>query len=97
MLTVQILSESGVIQVRARHGVEWSPELGGLDQSAFPMFGHLLPYADTMFNSRQVATLLNEIPRLPPSVLTDECAQELTGLALTVLDGQGLYLWFFGD
>ncbi|MCF3132232.1 hypothetical protein IPZ69_18105 [Streptomyces olivochromogenes] len=61
------------------------------------MLGHLLPYADTMFNHRQVATLLEEISRLPPGVVTDEFARELIELSQTVLDGQGLYLWFVGD
>ncbi|MFF7475243.1 hypothetical protein [Streptomyces sp. NPDC008092] len=97
MIDVQVRSESGVIEIHGRHGVAWSPELGGLDQAAFPMLGHLLPYADTMFNSRQVVTLLDEIPRLPPGVVTDEFAQELTVLGRAVLDGQALYLWFLGD
>ncbi|MER5689218.1 hypothetical protein [Streptomyces sp. NPDC002205] len=75
----------------------WGPELAGLDQSVFPMLGHLLPYADTVFNSRQVSTLLEEIPQLPPGVVTDELARELLELGRTVLEGQHLYLWFLGD
>lgn len=97
MINVQVRGESGAIEIHARHGVEWSAELGRLDQSAFPMFGHLLPYADTMFNHRQVVTLLDELPLLPPGVVTDEFAQELTELAQAVLDGPHLYLWFVGD
>ncbi|MFF3175694.1 hypothetical protein ACFVQ0_24045 [Streptomyces sp. NPDC057900] len=97
MINLQVRSEDGTIAVRARHGVVWGPELAHLDQSVFPMLGHLLPYADTVFNSRQVTTLLAEVPRLPPGVVTDEFSRELLDLGRTVLDGQHLYLWFLGD
>ncbi|MFD6989880.1 hypothetical protein [Streptomyces sp. NPDC059943] len=97
MINVQVRSESGTIEARAQHGVVWGPELAGLDQSVFPMLGHLLPYADTVFNHRQVSTLLREIPRLPPGVLTDDLAREVLELGRTVLDGEHLYLWFLGD
>ncbi|MFF3357368.1 hypothetical protein ACFYWN_33065 [Streptomyces sp. NPDC002917] len=76
--------------------VSWGPELASLDQTVFPMRGHLLPYADTVFNGRQVSTLLEEIPRLPPGVVIDEFARELLELGRPVLDGQHLYLWFLG-
>lgn len=97
MINVQVRGETGTIEARAKHGVVWGPELADLDQSVFPMLGHLLPYADTVFNSRQVATLLAEVPRLPPGVVTDEFARELLDLGQKVLDGQHLYLWFLGD
>lgn len=97
MIDLQVRSENGSIEARAKHGVEWGPELAALDQSVFPMLGHLLPYADTVFNHRQVSTLLAEVPRLPPGVLTEEFARELAELGQAVLDGQGLYLWFLGD
>ncbi|MGW1709623.1 hypothetical protein ACWCP8_30040 [Streptomyces sp. NPDC002206] len=97
MINLQVRSEDGTIAARAEHGVVWGPELAGLDQSVFPMLGHLLPYADTVFNSRQVSTLLEEIPQLPPGVVTDELAREILELGRTVLDGQHLYLWFLGD
>lgn len=61
------------------------------------MLGHLLPYADTVFNHRQVSSLLQEVPRLPAGVLTDEFTRELIEMGQAVLDGQGLYLWFLGD
>ncbi|MFF3286169.1 hypothetical protein [Streptomyces sp. NPDC003023] len=61
------------------------------------MLGHLLPYADTVFNHRQVSTLLMEVPRLPAGVLPAAFAHELIELGQVVLDGQGLYLWFLGD
>ncbi|WP_353941062.1 hypothetical protein ABII15_05055 [Streptomyces sp. HUAS MG91] len=97
MIGLQVRSEVGTIEARAKHGVIWGPELAGLDQSAFPMLGHLLPYADTVFNSRQVVTLRAEVPRLPPGVVTKEFARELLDLSQTVLDGHHLYLWFLGD
>ncbi|MER7171728.1 hypothetical protein [Streptomyces mesophilus] len=97
MINVQVRDENGTIEVHSRHAVVWSGELAGLDQSAFPMFGHLLPYADTMFNHRQVVTLLDELPRLPSGVVTDEFARELAELGQVVLNGQALYLWFLGD
>ncbi|MFE9297767.1 hypothetical protein [Streptomyces niveus] len=97
MINLQVRGENGTIEARAKHGVVWGPELAGLDQSVFPMLGHLLPYADTVFNRRQVSTLLEEVPRLPAGVLTDEFARELIELGQVALDGQGLYLWFLGD
>lgn len=42
MINVQVRGESGTIEARAEHGVVWSPELAGLDQSVFPMFAHEL-------------------------------------------------------
>ncbi|MFF7365988.1 hypothetical protein [Streptomyces sp. NPDC008125] len=97
MINLQVRGENGTIEARAKHGVVWGPELAGLDQAAFPMLGHLLSYADTVFNHRQVSTLLEEVPRLPAGVLTDEFARELVELGQVVLDGQGLSLWFLGD
>ncbi|EST18395.1 hypothetical protein [Streptomyces niveus] len=97
MINLQVRGENGTIEARAKHGVVRGPEQAGLDQSVFPMLGHLLPYADTVFNRRQVSTLLEEVPRLPAGVLTDEFARELIELGQVALDGQGLYLWFLGD
>lgn len=97
MINLQVRSENGTIEAQANHGVVWGPELAALDQSVFPMLGHLLPYADTMFNRRQVSTLLTEVPQLPPGVLTAEFARELAELGQAVLDGPHLYLWFVGD
>ncbi|SPF07117.1 hypothetical protein [Streptomyces sp. MA5143a] len=97
MINLQVRGENGTIEAHAKHGVVWGPELAVLDQSVFPMLGHLLPYADTVFNHRQVSTLLEEVPRLPEGVLTNEFARELMELGQVVLDGQGLYLWFLGD
>ncbi|MEE1755709.1 DUF6193 family natural product biosynthesis protein [Streptomyces sp. SP18CS02] len=90
---VQVRSWDGTVEARGKHGVIWGPELAGLDPSAFPMLGHVMPDADTVFNSRQVPTLLEEIARLPPGVVPDESARELRELGRTVLDGQ-LLLWF---
>ncbi|MEU2057101.1 hypothetical protein [Streptomyces bungoensis] len=97
MTNLQVRGENGTIEARAKHGVVWGPELAVLDQSVFPMLGHLLPYADTVFNHRLVSTLLEEVPRLPAGVLTDEFARDLIELGQMVLDGQGLYLWFLKD
>ncbi|MFF5088323.1 hypothetical protein [Streptomyces niveus] len=97
MINLQVRGENGTIEARAKHGVVRGPEQAGLDQSVFPMLGHLLPYADTVFNRRQVSTLLEEVPRLPAGVLTDEFARELIELGQVALDGQGLYLWLLGD
>ncbi|MFD8945438.1 hypothetical protein ACFV00_26100 [Streptomyces californicus] len=95
-INLQVRDENGAIEDRAKHGVVWGSRLAGLDQSVFPMLGHLLPYADTVFNHRQVSTLLGEVLRLPAGVLTDEFAREVIELGQAVLDGPGLYLWFLG-
>ncbi|WP_318209689.1 hypothetical protein [Streptomyces sp. SJL17-1] len=64
MIDLQVRGENGTIEARAKHGVVWGHELAGLDQSVFPMLGHLLPYADTVFNHRQVATAREFLSRL---------------------------------
>lgn len=75
----------------------WSAELGDLDQSQFPMFGHLIPYADTIFNSRQIPTLLTELPRLPPDLLSNDFILGLRELCEFALSQPHRYLWFVGD
>ncbi|MEU5922019.1 hypothetical protein [Streptomyces sp. NPDC047141] len=97
MINLQVRGEDDTIKARARHGVQWGSELADLDPSAFPMLGHLMPDADTVFNRRQVYSLLEEVPRLPAGVLTEELTRELVQLCRLVLDGQHLYLWFCGD
>ncbi|MFC9674870.1 hypothetical protein [Streptomyces sp. NPDC056949] len=97
MINVQVRGESGTVEARAKQGVAWGTELAALDQSEFPMLGHLLPCADTVFNSCQVVTLVAEVSRLPPGVVTDVFSRELLDLCQTVLDGHHLYLWFLGD
>ncbi|MFF8840278.1 hypothetical protein [Streptomyces sp. NPDC015130] len=93
MIDLQVRGENGTIEALAKHGVVWGPELADLDQSVLPMLGHLPPHADTVFNHRQVSTLLEEVPRLPAGVLTDEFTRELIERGQAVVDGQGLYLW----
>ncbi|MEV7380636.1 hypothetical protein [Streptomyces lydicus] len=44
-----------------------------------------------------MSSLLGEVPRLPPGVVTDEFACELLELGQKVFGGQHLYLWFVGD
>ncbi|MEV6702274.1 hypothetical protein AB0M68_34895 [Streptomyces sp. NPDC051453] len=97
MVNVQVRGESGTVEARAKHGVAWGPGLAALDQSEFPMLGHLPPCADTVFNSRRVVTLLAEVSRLPPGVVTDVFSREFLDLCQTVLDGQHRHLWFLGD
>jgi hypothetical protein len=97
MINLEVRSETGTVEARARHGLVWGPKLSGLNRPVFPMLGHVVPYADTIFNSHQVSTLLKEVPRLPPGVMTDEFTHELVDLSEKVLKGTHLYLWFVGD
>jgi hypothetical protein len=82
---------------RSEHGLPWSSALASLDQAEFPMFGHLIPYGDTIFNHRQIDTLLNELPRLPAGLVNDAFANALRALCDFALEAPHRYLWFVGD
>lgn len=85
------------VVARGSHGIDiaWIWEL---DRGLVPMLWHLLPYADTMFNSSQVRSLLAELDRLPEnSPLVPVVRDDLKRLCeITSQNGHG-QLWFFGD
>lgn len=79
------------------HGIDiaWIWEL---DRDLVPLLGHLLPYADTMFNSSQVHSLLAELDRLPKnSPLVPEVRDDLKRLCEITSQHGHNQLWFFGD
>ncbi|QFG27027.1 hypothetical protein F7P10_13250 [Actinomadura sp. WMMB 499] len=62
------------------------------------MLEHLLPYADTMFNSSQVRSLAKELDRLPTgSPLVPDVRDDLKRLCELTANGAHRQLWFFGD
>ncbi|MEV0644847.1 hypothetical protein AB0I28_06250 [Phytomonospora sp. NPDC050363] len=97
MINAQVRGETGEVLVRGESGLNWSNEMAGLDRSSFPMIGHVCPYTDTIFNSWQVPTLMDELLRLPAGVASAETIEELRSLCQFVLDGPHRYLWFLGD
>ncbi|MFC6600149.1 hypothetical protein [Kitasatospora paranensis] len=74
----------------------WSGALAGLEQAGFPMLGGLLPYAEAVFNQRQVPVLISELDRLPDE-LRGPWVDEVRILGQVVLEGPHRYLWFVGD
>ena len=98
MIDLQVRTELGEIVARGSKGVDWSQALGEVDQEKFPLLGSLLPYADTMFNSRQVERLRLEVSsNSVRDIVGAGVASEIERLCLQVKSGQHLYLWFVGD
>ncbi|MFC5753005.1 hypothetical protein [Actinomadura rugatobispora] len=96
MIDYQV-QEFGKTIARGSRGIDifW---LDGLDQSRIPMLRHLLPYADTMFNSSQVSSLAEELDGLPEdNPLVPEIRDELKRLCEHVSAGAHRQLWFLGD
>ncbi|WP_173523131.1 hypothetical protein [Nonomuraea antri] len=98
MIDAQVRTEKGEVVLRGSRGLDWIETLRHLDEDKFPFLGSLLPFADTMFNSRQATRLRREVAH--PSVreiLGHESATEIERLCLHVEQGSHLYLWFLGD
>lgn len=69
-----------------------------IDDEEFPFLGGILPYADTIFNSRQTERLRREIAsHRIGEVLGKDSVAEIERLCLQVEHGSHLYLWFVGD
>ncbi|MFI0406289.1 hypothetical protein [Actinomadura sp. 3N508] len=96
MINMAVRGDSGAVIARARCGLPWTNELGGLDPAAFPMLTALLPYADAVFNERQIPVLLKELDRLPDEVGGD-WVEETRELCAIALQAPHRYLWFLGD
>ncbi|WP_431948058.1 hypothetical protein [Micromonospora marina] len=98
MIDMQVRTEQGTVVARGSRGFDWSQELIDLDPSDYPMLGGLCAYLDTMFNVRQLPSLIDELDRLPVGVaLDDESRTEIRRLCeVTRLDSHR-YLWFLGD
>ncbi|TMQ89802.1 hypothetical protein ETD83_38250 [Actinomadura soli] len=96
MITYRVL-RFGTIVARGSHGIDIS-WIWELDRDLVPLLGHLLPYADTMFNSSQVRSLLAELDHLPTSSpLVPVVRDDLKRLCeITSRHGHS-QLWFFGD
>jgi hypothetical protein len=96
VITYRVLRLDKVV-AHGSHGIDiaWIWEL---DRDLIPMLWHLLPYADTMFNSSQVRSLLAELDRLPESSpLVPVMRDDIRRLCeITSEDGHS-QLWFFGD
>lgn len=98
MINFQVRRESGEIVRRGAHGVDGPTILDCFDSGEFPFLGSLLPYADTMFNKRQVRRLREEL--LEPvvaEILGRDVTDEIEDFCRQVEGGVHLYLWFLGD
>lgn len=98
MINLQVRTEAGEIVSRSSHGMEWTTALQDVDEDMFPFLGSLLPYADTIFNSRQTERLRREIAsQFICEILGQDLVMEIERLCLQVENGMHLYLWFLGD
>ncbi|MEH1017874.1 hypothetical protein V6U90_33040 [Micromonospora sp. CPCC 206060] len=98
MIDLQVRTESGEIVARGSVGLDWVSTLQYVNEDDFPLLGGLLPYGDTVFNSRQAGRLRRELAGLSIQGLIDyETAAEIESLCRQVESGSHLYLWFLGD
>ncbi|MFD4605638.1 hypothetical protein ACFWPQ_47460 [Streptomyces sp. NPDC058464] len=98
MITMQVRGETGDIVVHGSSQLDWMKTLQHVNADRFPFLGSLLPFADTMFNSRQTVRLRQEIADLSvQELLGQAAAAEIEGLCRRVERGSHLYLWFLGD
>lgn len=98
MINLQVRTGSGEIVLHGSSRLDWMATLQHIDEGEFPFLGSLLPYNDTMFNSRQTVMLRREIAN--PSIrelLGRDSVAEIERLCLQVENGSHLYLWFLGD
>jgi hypothetical protein len=98
MIDMQVRRENVEVVAHGSQGIKWSEALGRLDPDKFPCLSSLLPYADAIFNERQVERLRREL--LDPHVrdiVGDGAAAEAERLCRQVENGSHLYLWFVGD
>jgi hypothetical protein len=97
VINIQVRRERGDIVERGDCRLNWS-DVQRIDQDQFPYLGSLLPYADTMFNSRQTSRIRLELEeRRIREVLGKEAVAEIGRLCRYVESGSHLYLWFLGD
>ncbi|MET9670631.1 hypothetical protein ABZY19_35610 [Streptomyces sp. NPDC006475] len=98
MINSQVRTESGEIVLRGSCGLDWMETVQRIDEDKFPFMGSLLPYADTMFNSRQAARLRREVANHSVrEIIGQDSVAEIERLCLRVENGPHLYLWFVGD
>lgn len=98
MISIQVRTEAGDSIMHASRGLDWMTTLQCIDEDDFPFLGSLLPYADTMFNSRQTVRLRREVSeRSVREILGRDLVAEIERLCLEVENGTHLYLWFLGD
>lgn len=99
MINLQVRTEGGEIVTRgSARGINWSEALSQISQERFPCLSGLLPYADTMFNSRQAERLRLELAsQSVRDILGEDTASEIEVFCRQVENGSHLYLWFLGD
>lgn len=98
MINLQVRSGDGEILIRGSHGLAWSENLGRIDPDKFPCLSALLPYADTMFNSRQAERLRSEVSvQFIRDLLGEALTFEIEQLCRRVESSSHLYVWFVGD
>ena len=97
MIHVQVRKETGEVIARGTGWLDWA-DLQSIDAEGFPFLGSLLPFADTMFNSRQTERLRKEVTdRSVIEILGHDLVTEIERLCRQVENGSHLYLWFVGD
>lgn len=98
MINAQVRTESGEIVLRGICRLDWTATLQWIDANQFPLLSGMLPYADTVFNSRQAERLRREVSsQAVCDILGRDTVVEIERLCLRVENGSHLYLWFLGD
>ena len=97
MIDIQVRGERGEVVVHGSYAVDWE-RAQHIDQDAFPYLGSLLPYADAMFNARQIVKLRQELEsRQIRELFSEGLIGEIERLCRRAESEPHLYLWFLGD
>jgi hypothetical protein len=98
VINMEVRGETGDIVVNGSSRLDWMDTLQHVDADRYPFLGSLLPFADTMFNSRQTVKLRQEVAdQSVRELLGHDATAEIERLCLQVEGESHLYLWFLGD
>lgn len=96
-ISMVLRKENGEEIIRAEHA--YVPADESLDEISFPLLSCVDPYANTIYNTRQMGRLLMEVEKLLGVVLSEEERTSLEAVAELCHEGRRVhrFLWFIGD
>ena len=99
MIRVDLRSSRGEVLESLAADPEFDPVLLGIDRVAYPILGHIDPYGDTVLNSMQVRSLLEELDRLGPDdkMIPAQFRASIAVLCEKCLARPHRFLWFIGE
>jgi hypothetical protein len=97
-LRMQVRNEDGGVLAPLVSLGDINPLLQNIDRGRFPILGHIDPYGETILNSLQVRSLIDELKiwSVGTSVGEGDVARLLEYCNFSLADTHR-YLWIFGD